>query len=107
MPHARLRPACARNLPPKTGVAALSGLLLFAPGAALAYIGPGAGISLLGSVVGVVVTILVAIGAILLWPLRRMMKKRRQTQGLGSGETPADQALEQATEDATAPEEPR
>lgn len=107
MPHARLTPVCARIHPPRAAVAAVLCLLLVAPGAALAYIGPGAGISLLGSVVGVVVTILVAIGAILLWPLRRMMKKRRQAQGLESGETPADKALQQATEDAPAPEEPR
>ncbi len=53
------------------------GLLALIPLPALAYIGPGAGISFFGSLIGVVVTVLVAIGAILLWPVRRMMKKRR------------------------------
>jgi membrane protein implicated in regulation of membrane protease activity len=52
-------------------------LLLLISIPALAYIGPGAGISVLGSVLGILVTIIVAIGAILLWPIRRMMKRRK------------------------------
>lgn len=44
---------------------------------ALAYIGPGAGISVLGSLLGIIVTIIVAIGAILMWPLRKLLKKKR------------------------------
>lgn len=43
-----------------------------------AYIGPGAGISVLGSLLGILVTILVVIGAIIMWPLRKILKKRRQ-----------------------------
>jgi len=54
-------------------------LLLLISIPALAYIGPGAGISVLGSVLGILVTIIVAIGAILLWPIRRMMKRRKAT----------------------------
>jgi hypothetical protein len=42
-----------------------------------AYIGPGAGISVLGSLLGIIVTIVVAIGAIIMWPLRKLLKKRR------------------------------
>lgn len=45
---------------------------------ALAYIGPGAGISVLGSLLGILATIVVAIGAIVMWPLRKVLKKRRQ-----------------------------
>ena len=51
--------------------------LLLAPLPALAYIGPGAGISFFGSILGILATIFVAIGAILLWPVRRMMKRRK------------------------------
>ena len=51
-------------------------LLISAP--AMAYIGPGAGISVLGSLLGILATIVVAIGAIVMWPLRKMLKKRRQ-----------------------------
>jgi len=44
---------------------------------ALAYIGPGAGMSVLGSLLGILATIFVAIGAIIIWPLRKFMKRRK------------------------------
>lgn len=46
--------------------------------AALAYIGPGAGISVLGSLLGILGTIVVAIGAIIFWPIRKLMKRRKK-----------------------------
>lgn len=52
---------------------ALCALLL--PTAASAYIGPGAGASLAGSLFGVLAAIVVAIGVVLFWPLRLMYKK--------------------------------
>lgn len=51
-------------------------LLLSTP--AMAYIGPGAGISVLGSLLGILATIVIAIAAIVMWPLRKVLKKRRQ-----------------------------
>jgi hypothetical protein len=51
-------------------------LALFASPAA-AYVGPGAGISVLGSLLGILATIFVAIGAILFWPIRKLMKRRK------------------------------
>ena len=45
---------------------------------AFAYIGPGAGISVLGSLLGILGTIVVAIGAIIFWPLRKFLKRRKQ-----------------------------
>lgn len=45
---------------------------------AFAYVGPGAGVSLLGAAAGLIVAILVAFGVIVLWPLRRFMKTRRK-----------------------------
>lgn len=51
-------------------------ILLAVP--ATAYIGPGAGISVLGSLLGILATIVVAIGAIVMWPLRKLLKKKRQ-----------------------------
>ena len=44
---------------------------------AVAYVGPGAGISVLGSLLGILVTIFVAIGAIIFWPVRKFMKRRK------------------------------
>jgi hypothetical protein len=52
-------------------------LLSLAAGPLHAYIGPGAGISVLGSLLGILATILVAIGAILFWPVRKLMKRRK------------------------------
>ncbi len=55
----------------------LLALLLVTSGQALAYIGPGAGISVLGSLLGILATFFVAIGAILFWPVRKMLKRRK------------------------------
>ncbi|MDJ0652677.1 MAG: hypothetical protein QNJ40_00875 [Xanthomonadales bacterium] len=52
---------------------------------AAAYIGPGAGISVIGSLLGLLATIVVAIGAILFWPVRRMLKRRKQRAAQAEG----------------------
>jgi hypothetical protein len=59
-----------RNVALVLGVACL-------PSAALAYIGPGAGLSIVGSIVAVLGTIVVAIVGFVWYPIRRMLKKRR------------------------------
>lgn len=45
---------------------------------ALAYVGPGAGITMLGALWGVLIAILLALWAVLYWPVRAMLRKRRQ-----------------------------
>ncbi|NND69759.1 MAG: hypothetical protein HKN19_19370 [Halioglobus sp.] len=57
----------------------IQGLLLmaFAPFAA-AYIGPGSGISVIGSLLALLATIGLAFLAIVMFPFRKMMKKRGQ-----------------------------
>lgn len=63
---------------PKTIVLVLLVCLLLAmTSPAVAYIGPGAGISVLGSLLGILATMFVAIGAILFWPLRKLLKRRK------------------------------
>ena len=52
-------------------------LLALIASPAAAYVGPGAGISVLGSLLGILGTIFVAIGAIIFWPLRKFMKRRK------------------------------
>ena len=60
-------------------IAALSAILLLAATAdAQAYVGPGVGITLIGSFIGLVATVFCAVGAILMWPIRRLLKKRRE-----------------------------
>jgi len=44
---------------------------------ALAYIGPGAGISVVGSLLTIFATFAVAIGAIIFWPVRKLMQRRK------------------------------
>jgi drug/metabolite transporter (DMT)-like permease len=44
---------------------------------ASAYVGPGAGLSLLGALWGLLAAIFAALAFVLMWPLRKMMKARR------------------------------
>lgn len=51
------------------------GLTLSTP--ALAYIGPGAGITMLGALWGVIVAVVLALGAVLFWPIRALLRRRK------------------------------
>jgi len=53
-------------------------LLLSVSFPAQAYVGPGAGISLLGALWALIAVIGSAILYVVLWPLRRIRKRRRQ-----------------------------
>ena len=50
---------------------------IMAPGPALAYVGPGAGLSMVGSLIAVVVAVLVAVLGLLIFPVRMLLKRRR------------------------------
>jgi len=63
--------------------AALCAVLVGVPQAALAYIGPGAGFALGGSILFGVAGVLVALGALLLWPLRTLLRWLRSRRRLG------------------------
>ncbi len=74
-------------------VLALAALLAVAMQAspAFAYIGPGAGLSLMGSVIGLFVAVFSALGIILSWPIRILLRRIRgiranQTQDEDPGE---------------------
>jgi hypothetical protein len=43
-----------------------------------AYIGPGAGITMLGALWGVVVAVALALGAVLFWPIRVLLRRARR-----------------------------
>ena len=51
--------------------------MLLTPLPALAYVGPGAGLSLLSALWAVLAAVVVAVGFVLMWPLRKMMRKRK------------------------------
>ncbi len=44
---------------------------------AMAYVGPGAGLTLIGSLIGLVVAIVTALAIILFWPIRALIRKIR------------------------------
>ena len=67
-----------KNITPKLPVLVL---LVLLTSTAFAYVGPGAGISVLGSLFSILATIVVAIGAIIFWPLRKYMKRRKARLG--------------------------
>ena len=65
--------------------------LIAAAAPAFAYIGPGAGITMLGALWGVVVAVALAVGAVLFYPVRVLMRRFRK---------PAPAATSPARDDA-------
>ena len=61
--------------------------LLFAALPAHAYIGPGAGAGTIAVVLGILASIVMAFFAILWYPLKRLVKKRKAAKKVGA-ETP-------------------
>jgi hypothetical protein len=55
-------------------------VLLALPSPALAYIGPGAGLSAIGTVVAVVGAFLLLVAGFVWYPVRRMIRRRRETR---------------------------
>lgn len=60
-------------------------------GPALAYIGPGAGITALGALWGVIVAVAMALGAVLFWPLRALLRRRKAAAPTVAARDPAVQ----------------
>lgn len=50
------------------------------PISAMAYVGPGAGITMLGALWAVVLGFLIAVGGILLWPIRAFFRRRKKAK---------------------------
>lgn len=64
------------------------GLAAF-PITALAYVGPGAGLSVIGSLLAFVAAIIVAIFGFLFFPIRRVLRRRKQkAAGKVAGNSP-------------------
>lgn len=64
----------------KHAVAFLSVCAFVVSESAFAYVGPGAGLSLIGALWGLIVAIVAALGFIILWPMRRMRRQRAMAQ---------------------------
>jgi hypothetical protein len=72
-------------------LAAFAVLMLLA-GPTLAYIGPGAGISVVGSLLNTLLVVLLAILAILFWPIRMLWRKIRGRSGQADKDDPTPPA---------------
>ena len=68
---------------------------------AQAYLGPGAGITMLGALWGVVVALALALGAVLFWPVRALLRRRKRPAA-ATAAAPADPALVAARDTAAA-----
>lgn len=89
-------------LPLAGGLALLAASAAATP--ALAYIGPGAGITMLGALWGVVVALVLALGAVLFWPVRALLRRRSgRPAAVGSAAVPRDAAAATTAAAATAP----
>jgi membrane protein implicated in regulation of membrane protease activity len=52
---------------------------------ALAYVGPGAGLTLLGALWALILAIVMSVGFVLIWPFRRYLRRRRQAGAAQDG----------------------
>jgi hypothetical protein len=60
-------------------IACVSLALAFVAQDVFAYVGPGAGITMLGALWAVILAVLMAVGGILFWPIRLLLRKLRKT----------------------------
>lgn len=52
---------------------------------AQAYVGPGAGVTLIGALIGLVSAIFLALWAVLRWPLRRYLARKKAAKAAAAG----------------------
>ncbi len=55
-------------------------IVVLTPAASMAYVGPGLGAGAVGVVLGIIGSILVALFAVLWYPLKRLVKKIKKTK---------------------------
>jgi hypothetical protein len=63
---------------------------LTVPATAFAYVGPGAGLSLLGALWAFIVALGMALAFIIAWPVRNMLRKRRAQLSQAREEEPSE-----------------
>jgi len=80
------KPARLKHKPyPTCMVASLLVWMLLFSSSAFAYLGPGAGLGMLGSLIAIAVVMLVVVLGLIVYPLR-MLKKRRMQAKLKNGD---------------------
>jgi hypothetical protein len=69
-----------KNLIPILPALPVAASAAFAPDVALAYLGPGAGLGMIGSLIAVVVVVLISVLGLVIYPLRMLRKRRTRTK---------------------------
>lgn len=77
------------------GVLGAAATLMLVATPAVAYVGPGAGLSLLGALWGVLFAIFAALAFVVIWPIRRLIKRRAARTYRMAPSSSAGQAEEQ------------
>ena len=60
------------------------------PHAAAAYVGPGAGLTMLGALWAVIAAVLFALAGLVIWPIRAMRRRRKQLASSKAATAPGD-----------------
>lgn len=66
-------------------VLALALATMVSAGTAHAYIGPGLGAGVIGILLGILGSIFLAVGAVLYYPFKRFMRRRREARDMAAG----------------------
>jgi len=61
--------------------------ILLVPALASAYVGPGAGLSAIGSVLALIGAVIMLIVGFLWYPIKRMLRKRKQSSDSEAGDS--------------------
>lgn len=64
---------------------------------AMAYVGPGAGITMLGALWAVIAAVVLAIGGIVLWPIRRLLRRSKTPAAVPAVERSAEGAAKSSS----------
>lgn len=67
-------------------------LALTVPTVAFAYVGPGAGLGLLGALWALIAALATALSFIIAWPFRKALRRRRASRGMEPAEKRGDPA---------------
>lgn len=80
--------------------------LVLVPATALAYVGPGAGLSLLGALWALLIALGTALVFVIAWPVRRMLRRKqdeRERASAAEAEARREQAVRRPGEEPTGP----
>ena len=76
---------------PGTMLALVAGIAVAGlPQAAAAYVGPGAGLTMLGALWAVIAAVLFALAGLVIWPIRAMRRRRKQLASAKAATVPGD-----------------